>query len=647
MSKADHIELHNNIDSEHYDASTIKVLEWLEPVRQRPWMYIGSTDIKWLHHMIQEIVDNGVDEAIAWYCSQITTIIHADHSVTVYDNGRGIPVDKHPKTWKSALETVLTVLHAGGKFEKSVYKISGWLHGVGAAVVNALSEYLEVTVHKGGKKYYQRYEQGKPIGELEIIGETDITGTTIKFKPDDTVFETLDYTLTTEIIRMRNAAYLTPGVTFTLVDERTGFAKRYCFEWWIQTRLSNLVDNQEIVAEPMYFQEEWKNVLIECALQFVNTTNTNIMSFANNIPTRDNGTHVNGFKAALSEKINELVKEKWKYNKKIGEFIPEDITDGLYAIITVKLPEPQFQWQTKGRLGNSYVRRQMHRIFYKFLTEYFDKNPEEFDRIYEKIEVSARARLAAVIAKESIIRKNVLSGSPLPGKLADCRRRGAKGTELFLVEGDSAWGTAKQWRDSEFQAILPLRGKVLNTEQAHINRVLANREIKALLTAIGAGMKDAFEPEQMRYERVIIMTDADVDGAHIETLLLTFFFRYMKPMIEAGHLYLAVPPLYKIKQWKKEQYFYPPIENPDEALVLGWFDTEKSYEVQRYKGLGEMNAEQLGDTTMNPATRMLHKITIEDAEEADKLFRTLMGEDVSVRRQFIITHAKGVKELDL
>ena len=644
---SDNTTFHNSLDAQHYDASHIKVLEWLEPVRQRPGMYIGSTDIKWLHHMIQEIVDNGVDEAIAWYCTHITTIIHKDWSVTVYDNGRGIPVDKHPKTGKSALETVFTVLHAWGKFEKSAYKVSWWLHGVGASVVNALSDWLEVTVHKNWTEYRQRYEKWVPQWDIEAIGPTEINGTTVHFKPDWTVFETLDFVLSTEIARMKNAAYLTPWVSFTLIDERSDYAQRFCFEWGIKTRLANIVDDQEIVSQPHYLNIEGKECLVECAFQFLNSTNENLLSFVNNIPTKDWGTHVVWFKEALLTRINELAKEKDKINKKIGELTMQDMSDWLYAIVTVKIPEPQFQGQTKWKLGNSYVKTQVQKIIYEYITDFFTKNPDEFEKIFEKIELSARARLAAVIAKESVIRKNVLSGSPLPGKLADCRRKGKNWTELYLVEGDSAWGTAKQGRDSEFQAILPLRGKVLNTEQAHIQKILANREVKSLLTAIGCWMRDAFDEEQLRYERIIIMTDADVDGAHIRTLLLTFFFRYMKPLIEHWHLFIACPPIYKVSQGKKEQYFYPPIESPDEALEQWGFDINKTYEIQRYKGLGEMNAEQLRDTTMNPATRMMFQINIDEAEEADRLFRVLMWEDVSLRKHFILTHAKWVKELDL
>ncbi len=644
---SDNTTFHNSLDAQHYDASHIKVLEGLEPVRQRPGMYIGSTDIKWLHHMIQEIVDNGVDEAIAGYCTHITTIIHKDGSVTVYDNGRGMPVDIHAKTGKSAVETIFTVLHAWGKFEKSAYKVSGWLHGVGASVVNALSDFLEVTVHKNGKKYFQRFERGIPVADLKEIGDTEVNGTTVHFKPDGTVFETLDFILSTEIARMKNAAYLTPWVSFTLVDERVNYAQRFCFEGGIKTWLANIVDDQEIVSQPHYLATEWKDCLVECAFQFLNSTNENLLSFVNNIPTKDGGTHVVGFKEALLTRINELAKEKDKVNKKIGELTMQDMSDGLYAIVTVKIPEPQFQWQTKGKLGNSYVKTQVQKIIYEYISNYFTENPDEFEKIYEKVELSARARLAAVIAKESIIRKNVLSGSPLPGKLADCRRKGKNGTELYLVEWDSAGGTAKQGRDSEFQAILPLRGKVLNTEQAHIQKILANKEVKSLLTAIWCGMRDAFDEEQLRYERVIVMTDADVDGAHIRTLLLTFFFRYMRPLIEHGHLFIACPPIYRITQGKKDQYFYPPIENPDEALAKWGFDTKKSYEIQRYKGLGEMNAEQLRDTTMNPDTRLMFQISIDEAEEADRLFRVLMWEDVSLRKHFIMTHAKWVKEIDL
>lgn len=635
--------LHTN---KEYDASQIKVLEGLEPVRQRPGMYIGSTDIVGLHHMIQEIVDNGVDEALAGHCTAISLILHEDNSVTIHDNGRGIPVDPHPKTGKSALETVFTVLHAGGKFEKNAYKISGGLHGVGASVVNALSERLEVRVHKNGKEYLQRYERGVPQGDVQVVGDTDKEWTTVSFLPDSTIFEVAEFVEGTELARMRRGAYLTPGVTFTLYNEKTGLKKRFRYEWGINTWLQNIVGEQERIASAHYINAEWRNCWAEIAFQFVNSANDNIQSFVNNIPTVDGGTHVLWFKSALLTKMNEVASEKGKIHKKIGKFQYSDITDGLYAVVTVKIPEPQFQWQTKGKLGNSYVRRQVEKIVYEYLTDYFEEHEDEFDKIFEKVHLAAKARMAARIAKETVMRKNALAGGVLPGKLSDCRKKGKHDTELFIVEGDSAWGSAKQWRDSEYQAILPLRGKVLNTEQAHIKKILANKEVKSLLTAIGCGLKDAYDEEALRYDRIIIMTDADVDGAHIKTLLLTFFYRYMKPLLEHGHLYCACPPLFKLSQGKRTVYTYPPY-TLEEALQRHNIDTSKKYDAQRFKGLGEMNADQLWDTTMDPNWRKLYKITIDEAEEADRLFRILMGEDVSLRKHFILTHAKDVKELDV
>ncbi len=551
----------NELNQQQYDASHITVLEWLEPVRKRPWMYIGSTDSKWLHHTIQEVVDNAVDEALAGHCSAITTILHEDGTVTVHDNGRWIPVDIHPKTGKSALEMVFTVLHAGGKFEKSAYKISGWLHGVGASVVNALAERLEVTVHKNGKKYFQRYERGIPQWQVEEIGETSINGTSVTWKPDDTVFETTEFIESVEIARMKHGAYLTPGVAFTIINEKTGYHQRFCYNGGIKTWLKRLVGEQQRIGSQHYVNAEGKDCLLEVAFQFVNTSNDNSLSFVNNIPTPDDGTHVLWFKSALLTVINEFAKEKWLVHKKIGEFQYSDVTDGLYAIVTVKIPEPQFQWQTKWRLGNSYVRRVVEKIMYDYLRNYFTENEGEFENIFEKIDLAARARLAAKLAKETVLRKNVLAGWVLPGKLADCSQKKAAGTEMYIVEGDSAWWSAKQGRNSDFQAILPLRGKILNTEQAHIQKILANNEVKSLITAIGTGIKDSYDNETLRYERIIIMTDADVDGAHIRTLLLTFFFRYMRPLINNGNLYVACPPIYKLVQGKKELYVYPPIHD--------------------------------------------------------------------------------------
>lgn len=626
-----------------YDASQIRVLEGLEPVRQRPGMYIGSTDARGLHHMVQEIVDNAVDEALAGYCRDVTTILNEDGSVTVHDNWRGIPVDIHPKTGKSALETVYTVLHAGGKFDKGAYKISGGLHGVGASVVNALSTWLEVTVYKHGKIHQIRFEKGIPQGDLKIIGETDKTGTSVTFMPDGTIFETLEFSETAEVARMKQAAYLTPGVSFTFKNLKTWLMSRFMYEWGIKTWLKNLVWNQQPLSSAHYFKAETENCQAEISFQFVNTNNDHTLSFVNNIPTKDGGTHILGFKSALLKIMNEIGKERDKIDKKIWEFQYSDVTDGLYGIVTVKIPEPQFEGQTKGRLGNSYVRGAVEDLTYEYLKGYFAENPEEFDRIFEKIDLAARARLAAKFAKETVLRKNALSGGVLPGKLADCSKRGRHGTELYIVEGDSAGGSAKSGRDSKFQAILPLRGKILNTEQAVFQKMMANNEVKALITAIWCGIKDSFDIEGLRYEKVIIMTDADVDGAHIRTLLLTFFFRFMRPLVEWGHVYAACPPIYKFSKGSKQVYVYNEEHTPD----MYWFETNEGVEIQRYKGLGEMNAEQLWETTMDPSSRQLNQITVEDAEETDRLFRILMGEDVQSRKHFILTNAKSVKGLDI
>lgn len=626
-----------------YDASQIRVLEGLEPVRQRPGMYIGSTDARGLHHMVQEIVDNAVDEALAGYCRDVTTILNEDGSVTVHDNWRGIPVDIHPKTGKSALETVYTVLHAGGKFDKGAYKISGGLHGVGASVVNALSTWLEVTVYKHGKIHQMRFEKGIPQGELRVIGDTDKTGTSVTFMPDGTIFETLEFSETAEVARMKQAAYLTPGVSFTFKNLKTWLMSRFMYEWGIKTWLKNLVWNQQPLSSAHYFKAETENCQAEISFQFVNTNNDHTLSFVNNIPTKDGGTHILGFKSALLKIMNEIGKERDKIDKKIWEFQYSDVTDGLYGIVTVKIPEPQFEGQTKGRLGNSYVRGAVEDLTYEYLKGYFVENPEEFDRIFEKIDLAARARLAAKFAKETVLRKNALSGGVLPGKLADCSKRGRHWTELYIVEGDSAGGSAKSGRDSKFQAILPLRGKILNTEQAVFQKMMANNEVKALITAIWCGIKDSFDIEGLRYEKVIIMTDADVDGAHIRTLLLTFFFRFMRPLVEWGHVYAACPPIYKFSKGSKHVYVYNEEHTPD----MYWFETNEGVEIQRYKGLGEMNAEQLWETTMDPASRQLNQITVEDAEETDRLFRILMGEDVQSRKHFILTNAKSVKGLDI
>ncbi len=630
-------------NDKQYDASHIKVLEWLEPVRQRPWMYIGTTDQRGLHHMIQEIVDNAVDEALAGFCTHITTIMNEDWSVTVHDNWRWIPVDIHPKTGKSALETVYTVLHAWGKFDKSVYKVSGWLHWVGASVVNALSTWLEVTVNKNWKVYHMRFEKWIPQWPIEEIWETDKHGTSVTFLPDPTIFDTTEFIEWYEVQRMKQAAYLTPGVTFTFIDRKTWTKSRYYYEWGIKTWLNNLVWEQQRLSSAHYFKAEWKDCLAEISFQFVATSNDHTLSFVNNIPTRDGWSHILWFKSALLRIINEIWHEKEKIDKKIWDFQYSDITDWLYGIVTVKIPEPQFEGQTKGRLGNSYVRGAVEKLTYDYLKQYFVDHPDEFDKIFSKIDLAARARLAARFAKETVLRKSALSWWVLPGKLADCSRRWKHGTELYIVEGDSAWGSAKSGRDSKFQAILPLRGKILNTEQAVLQRMMANAEIKALITAIGCWMKESFDISWLRYDKIIIMTDADVDGAHIRTLLLTFFFRFMRPLVEEWHVYAACPPIYKFSKGAKHVYVY----NEDHTPDMYGFAPDDNIEIQRYKGLGEMNAEQLWETTMDPETRILKQITIVDAEEADRLFRILMGEDVQSRRHFILTNAKSVKDLDI
>ena len=630
-------------NDKQYDASHIKVLEGLEPVRQRPWMYIGTTDQRGLHHMIQEIVDNAVDEALAWFCTHITTIMNEDWSVTVHDNWRWIPVDIHPKTWKSALETVYTVLHAWWKFDKSVYKVSGWLHWVWASVVNALSTWLEVTVNKNWKVYQMKFKKWIPQWPIEEIWETDKHWTSVTFLPDPTIFDTTEFIEWYEVQRMKQAAYLTPGVTFTFIDRKKWTKSRYYYEWWIKTWLNNLVGEQPRLSSPHYFKAEWKDCLAEISFQFVWTSNDHTLSFVNNIPTRDGWSHILWFKSALLKIINEIWKEKDKIDKKIWEFQYSDITDWLYWIITVKIPEPQFEWQTKWRLWNAYVRNEVEKITYNYLQQVFVDHPEEFDKIFEKIDLAARARLAAKFAKETVLRKNVLSWWILPWKLADCSKRWNKWTELYIVEGDSAGGSAKQGRDSKFQAILPLRGKILNTEQASIQKITASQAIKDLITAIGTWVKDNYNPESLRYDKIIIMTDADVDGAHIRTLLLTFFFRFMRELIEEWHVYAACPPIYKFSKWNKEVYSYDESDTPE----MYGFKPDDNVEIQRYKGLWEMNAEQLWDTTMNPEFRRLNKITITDAQEADRLFRILMWEDVPSRRHFILTHAKNIKNLDI
>lgn len=628
-----------------YDASQIKVLEWLEPVRQRPWMYIWSTDTKWLHHMVQEIVDNAVDESLAGFCNNITVVLWEWNWVSVYDDGRWIPVDKHKKTNKSALETILTVLHAWGKFEKSAYKVSWGLHWVGSSVVNALSTDMIAQVHKNWKLYQQEYKKWVPVDDVKIIWETDKTWTTIKFRPDWDIFETIEFSYNLITTRLKQSAYLTPWVSFTIIDERTDKRERFYFQWWIKTWLKNIVWEQVSVTDQYFIQKEWKDIWADISFQFVDTTNDNIISFVNNVHTIDGGSHVNGFKNSLLKIINETAQSFNQVDKKIWEFQMSDITDGLYAIISIKIPEPQFEWQTKWKLGNSYVRKEIDKIVYDYLKDYFKQNEDQFKNLLEKITLSAKARIAAKMARETVLRKNVLSTWVLPWKLSDCHIKKPEWTELYIVEGNSAGWSAKQGRDSAFQAILPLRGKILNTENAAMQRILQNNEVKSLIIAIWWWIKDNFDISKIRYEKIIIMTDADVDGAHIRTLLLTFFYRYMKPLVDNWNLYIAVPPIYKLKQGKKEVYIYPPNVDLNKSIQENWF--WQNVQISRYKWLWEMNPQQLWDTTMDPEFRKMQQVTVQDAQESDRLFRVLMWEDVSMRRNFILNNAKNVKDLDL
>lgn len=649
--------------TDEYWASHIKVLEWLEPVRQRPGMYIWSTDIRWLYHMIWEIVDNGIDEAMAWFCKNITLVFSWDWWVTVFDDGRWIPVDTHPKTGKSALETVFTVLHAWGKFNKDVYKVSWWLHGVWASVVNALSEKLIVRVHKNWKLYQQEYSKWIPSNELECIWETDLSGTTVAFKPDMTIFETSKYTWSNIATKFRQSAYLSPWVTLSIIEVDTvndtpilDFKdlvdltiiqkERYFFSSWIRVYLKNLIWDKKTTFDQFFCAEDGKDVFVEIALSYVNENNDNILSFANNIPTHDWWSHLNWFRSWLLKAVCDFTTDNNLKDNKIWEFQPSDVMNWLYAIISIKLPEPQFEWQTKWRLWNNYIRKEVETIIYKFMKTKLEENFELWERIINRVKLNAKARVAARLARETVMRKNVMSTWVLPWKLSDCSNKNREWTELFIVEGNSAGWSAKQARDSSIQAILPLRGKPLNTERIAFDKLLDNTEIKSLTLATWCWLKDLYNEEMLRYDKIVLMTDADVDGAHIRTLLLTFFYRYMRPLIENWHLYIAVAPLYKFKQWKKELYIFPPQEDVFEAMRLNWFDSKKT-DIQRYKGLWEMNPQQLWDTTMDPEKRLMLQVTIEDAQNTDNLFSILMWTDIPSRRQFILTHAKNIKNLDI
>jgi len=629
-----------------YDASAIQVLEGLEAVRRRPGMYIGSTDTRGLHQLVYEIVDNSVDEALARYCDRIDVTIHQDLSVTVRDNGRGIPVDPHPKLKKSALEVIMTTLHAGGKFGGGSYKVSGGLHGVGASVVNALSEWLEVQVRREGKIYRQRYERGVPVTPVEVMGKTTPgdRGTTTTFLPDRTVFRSIDYNTDVLLQRLREVAYLTSGLTISFHDERTDREMTFYFEGGIVSFVRHLNRNKHVLQpRPFHVKRELNNCLVEAAIQYNDGYGESTHTFANNINTIDGGTHLTGFKAALTRSINEYARRNGFLKESDANLSGEDVREGLTAIVSVMLPEPQFEGQTKAKLGNAEVAGIVQSVVYEAFTTYLEENPQVARRIVEKCVTAARAREAARKARELVQRKGALETFSLPGKLADCSERDPSRAELYIVEGDSAGGSAKQGRDRRFQAVLPLRGKILNVEKARLDRMLQNEEIRALITALGTSIGDQYDPSKLRYHRIILMTDADVDGAHIRTLLLTFFFRHMENLIVDGRLYIAQPPLYRLQSGKEVHYVYSD-EERDAILNRG---DGKKWEIQRYQGLGEMNPEQLWETTMDPARRTLLQVTIEDAVRADETFDMLMGSAVPPRRRFIQTHAREVRNLDI
>ncbi len=631
-----------------YDSSQIQVLEGLEPVRKRPGMYIGSTDERGLHHLVWEIVDNSIDEAMAGHAKNIIVSMHADGSVSVEDDGRGIPVDIHPKTGKSALETVMTVLHAGGKFggAESGYKVSGGLHGVGASVVNALSTKTQVWVHKDGKIYTQSYQIGVPDGDVAPTGEkTDKHGTIVRFWPDASMFTTVVFDYDTIKTRLRQQAYLTKGITLTLINEFENTKYRFFFEGGIESYVRYLNRSAEALTdEVFYVDKQIEHIQIEVALQYKKDDyNEKTISFVNNVITPEGGTHVVGFKMALTRTINKYAREQEILKEKDQNLSNEDVVEGLTVILSVKVPEPQFEGQTKGKLGTPEAKgatdKAMAEAFYDFLSE----NPKTAKLIIEKSLLAARARAAARNARDTIIRKGALEGSGLPGKLADCSSKDPSKCELYIVEGDSAGGSAKQGRSREFQAILPLRGKILNTEQARLDKIFGNAEIKNLIIAFGTSIGESFDYSRLRYHRIIIMTDADVDGAHIRTLLLTFFFRYFRPLIENGHIFIANPPLYKLSKGKQTWYVY----SDEQKIKLIEEEGVTTEGIQRYKGLGEMNPEQLWETTMDPEQRKMFRVRIEDAERADQVFRVLMGEDVPPRKHFIQSHAKQVSNLDI
>ncbi|MDR4433746.1 DNA topoisomerase (ATP-hydrolyzing) subunit B [Bacillus tequilensis] len=631
-----------------YDENQIQVLEGLEAVRKRPGMYIGSTNSKGLHHLVWEIVDNSIDEALAGYCTDINIQIEKDNSITVTDNGRGIPVGIHEKMGRPAVEVIMTVLHAGGKFDGSGYKVSGGLHGVGASVVNALSTELVVTVHRDGKIHRQTYKRGVPVSDLEIIGETEHTGTTTHFVPDPEIFtETTVYDYDLLANRVRELAFLTKGVNITIEDKREGQERKheYHYEGGIKSYVEYLNRSKEVVhEEPIYIEGEKDGITVEVALQYNDSYTSNIYSFTNNINTYEGGTHEAGFKTGLTRVINDYARKKGLIKENDPNLSGDDVREGLTAIISIKHPDPQFEGQTKTKLGNSEARTITDTLFSAAMETFMLENPDAAKKIVDKGLMAARARMAAKKARELTRRKSALEISNLPGKLADCSSKDPSISELYIVEGDSAGGSAKQGRDRHFQAILPLRGKILNVEKARLDKILSNNEVRSMITALGTGIGEDFNLEKARYHKVVIMTDADVDGAHIRTLLLTFFYRYMRQIIENGYVYIAQPPLYKVQQGKRVEYAYNDKELEDLLKTLP--QTPKPG-LQRYKGLGEMNAVQLWETTMDPDSRTLLQVTLEDAMDADETFEMLMGDKVEPRRNFIEANARYVKNLDI
>ena len=631
-----------------YSAQHIQILKDLEHVRKRPSMYIGSTGPEGLHHLVYEVVDNSIDEALAGECSRILVAIEKQSVVRVEDNGRGIPVDKHPVEKISALEVVMTKLHAGGKFDKSSYKVSGGLHGVGVSVVNALSEWCEVHVHRDGQIYFQRYERGIAGKRVEVVGQSELRGTVTRFKADKQVFESLNYSFDVLSNRLRELAFLNKGVEIAIVDERTARPKSHVFKFdgGVRSFIEYLNKNKKAVhKEPIYFEGVRDQIWVETALQYNDGYSETLFSFANNINTREGGTHLIGFKSALTRTLNDFVR-RLNLGKKLDENLSgDDVREGLTAVVSVKIPEPQFEGQTKARLGNSEVKGIVESLVNEMLGGYFEENPSVIRAILEKCIVAAKARAAARKARELTRRKSLLESSGLPGKLADCSEQDPRKCELYIVEGDSAGGSAKMGRDRQFQAILPLWGKMLNVEKTRIDKVLSNEKLLPIITTLGTGAGSGFDLAKLRYHKVIIMADADVDGSHIRTLLLTFFFRYMQEMVEAGHVYIAMPPLYKITVGKEVSYAYD--DSGRDKVLKKFGKGEKQVGIQRYKGLGEMNPDQLWETTMDPAGRTIMQVTLEDTVGADEIFTTLMGDAVEPRRRFIEENALAVSNLDV